>query len=214
LARTRQRDERIADLEMRALARVGASREITGRLQQAVDTAVLQMRAIADGALLDESARRTLECSDARIRIEIQVDPGSGGGVGAFSRLAQELVTTCCQQHVPVEVRAVQSSADARGLDGDLVARLHQVLANSAGRASIYVMCDGDEDHLTLVTPLSSLSAAGLKPGQITTFDDATLWVEQQSQDPGDRISMVLSRSVRVVESADQGMALAASRND
>jgi signal transduction histidine kinase len=214
LARARQRDEEIADLEMRALARVGASREISGRLQQAVDAAVLQMRDIADGASLDERARRTLECADARIRIEIQVDPGSGSGVGAFSRLARELVTTCCQQQVPVEVRAVQSSADPRDLDGDLVARLHRVLANSAGRASIYVMSDGEEDHLTIVTPLSSLPAAGLSPGQITTCGDATLWIEQQSRDPGDRISMMLSRGVRMLDNADQGIALAASRSD
>lgn len=197
LARTRLREERIAALETRALARMSASRDITLRLQASVDTAVALLQEIANGAALDTRRRIMLECLDARIRVEIQVDPTQSG---AFGLLARELVHGGSDVDVPVDVRAVQSSGDLRPLPVELVEILRSVITASHGNATLHAVTDGEEDHLSISMPVRCLAIVGLETGQSRMFDDVTLWVEEADgaeKSGSERVAVVVSRTIR-----------------
>lgn len=208
LARTRAREEDIANLEIRALARYAATREISNRLQDSVEAAVNVLEQIAQGAPVDVRRRRELECLDGRIRMEIQVDPAQAGG---FALLARHLGEACWSRGIPLEIRAVQSSGDARPVSEEAIEQLCTIVVAANGRASVHAFTDGEEDHLCITTPTSSVSQAGLALGRSKRFGQATLWVEDGAGED-ERIAVVLSREVDTASDAIQSSEFAASR--
>jgi len=208
LARTRAREEQILTLESRAMARVAATRDINGRLQASVNSAVALLQEIAQGAPVDTRRSRELECLDAHLRIEIQVDPNQAGG---FAMLARHLGGICWQRGIPLEVRAVQSSADGRPVSDELVARLTALLLASGGRASLRAFTDGDEDHLSITAPFAAVSSAGLHSARSHVFADVNCWIEDGTGIE-DRSTVMISRMIDHEAIPRQPMAFAASR--
>lgn len=172
-AANRQAETHLAEISERS--RAMAEADLNADLAGAADAAYGILVALADGAALDESTTRQLECADARIRTSIQVDPAHSG---AFCQTARHLVGVALRSGIPVTVRAIDSSADTRPLPAPLEAALEAAVTGAHSHTpTLQAFTDGVNDHLSLVIDQVGLHAAGLVLDHTHTFDDVTVLV-------------------------------------
>ncbi len=141
-----------------ARARAQAEADLALQLERRVDQARELLLDIADGREIDVPMGERLRCLDAGIRAAIQVDPVTAG---AFSLTARDLAIAASDQGIPVVVRALRDSSDARPVPPEVMTILKRILMGSAS-PTLQVMTDGRMDYLTVQTVASATVGTGL----------------------------------------------------
>lgn len=198
--RTRGRTRSAREREIAELTRAEAAIDLNVMLNDAVRDAVSTLREVAAGAPVDQATRHRLELADGRIRAAIQVDLKHAG---AFAVLARRLVDSAADAGVPIHVRAIACSSDARPCPPPVETMLSLLVREDAEPAPVLqVFSDGVEDHLSLTVSGIALAAAGVIPGESRRLDDVVVEVEERDldADPASRLGVLVSRPVVVAD--------------
>ena len=203
-ARWESTDRQRWETEVAETARAEAELDLARALGDSVDRAWGQMWAIADGAELDDDRRRGLRTIEADIRASLQADPRTSGG---FVQAARHLVSAASAAGVPVHVRALRGSADARPLPSDFIAKLSDMLtAEPHAGASIHVFCDGYEDYLTITLPAATAARGGFTPADTEDLGCCSIEVSYVGEECATAdLTVMISRAALIEESAPVG---------
>ena len=213
--RAADRKDELRRREVLEASRAIAADDLNRELFEAVNDATLLVTQVAQGRVLDPRVRHELEVCDARIRAAIQVEPTRSGGM---ARSVKRIVDTAASLGIPVTVRAMRGSADARPLPPRVEDLLSTAVTHTISmRPTVQVFHDGASEFISVLVDRYGLSAAGLNPSDSLSVDGIDVQVLEEEEEqvsaphPG-CFSVLVSRSTltnehpRVTNSNDSFM--------
>lgn len=146
--RALQSREHARQEQRQSLAWSAAQSDVNRHLHDLVARATSQLRGIAERGSISEPERNQLRCTEALVRASVQVDPQTSG---AFGLLAMELTEEAASAGLPLDVRALEVSADRTPVPDGVQEFLNTVVNENRGNmARLSAFTDGYIDVLTL----------------------------------------------------------------